>query len=128
MKTLQTFKKFKKIKQVNKTMSNALQKCPQKKGICSQLIVRKPKKPNSAERKVAKLTLTTKKELIVYIPGEKHNLIQYSNVLVHGGRVADLPGVKYKIIRGKYDCQGVEKRITARSRYGTKKWLQKVQK
>lgn len=108
-------KKFKKIK------TPALCQRPQLKGVCHKIITRSPKKPNSAVRKVAKVKLTTKKIVESYIPGEGHNLRQFSVVLIRGGRVPDLPGVKYKCIRGKYDFIGVPERKTARSRYGTKK-------
>lgn len=105
---------------INKTP--ALQKCPHKKGICLKIIQRTPKKPNSALRKIAKLKLFSNKKIITaYIPGEGHNLQDYSVVLIQGGRVKDLPGVKYHIIRGKFDLQGLKARITSRSRYGTKK-------
>lgn len=110
-------KRFKK-KVLNKTP--ALEKCPQKKGICLKLVVRTPKKPNSALRKLAKLKLSNKKILYAYIPGEGHNLQEYSTVLIRGGRVKDLPGVKYHIIRGKFDFSGLKNRKTSRSKYGTK--------
>lgn len=105
---------------INKTP--ALQKSPQKKGICLKMIIRTPKKPNSALRKIAKLKLfSNKKTVTAYIPGEGHNLQDYSVVLIQGGRVKDLPGVKYHIIRGKLDLQGLKKRVTSRSKYGAKK-------
>jgi len=104
-----------------KTKSPALKMSPQKKGVCLKVYTRTPKKPNSAIRKVAKIKLSTKKVVEAYIPGEGHNLRQYSVVLIRGGRVPDLPGVKYKCIRGKLDFQGVKNRKTARSRYGVKK-------
>jgi small subunit ribosomal protein S12 len=110
-------RKTKKIK----TKTPALLKNPQIKGICTKVFMRTPKKPNSAMRKVAKVKLTTKKTVEAYIPGEGHNLRQYSVVLIRGGRVPDLPGVKYKIIRGKYDLQPVKNRKTSRSKYGVKK-------
>lgn len=94
---------------------------PQCKGVCVKVFTRTPKKPNSALRKVVKLKLTTGKKVEAYIPGEGHNLQEYSVVLMRGGRVQDLPGVKYHLIRGKYDFQGVKSRKTARSLYGTKK-------
>lgn len=94
---------------------------PQVKGVCLKIIIRKPKKPNSAQRKVAKLKLSTKKKVEAYIPGEGHTLQQYSVVLIRGGRVKDLPGVKYHIIRGKYDFLGVKNRKSSRSKYGVKK-------
>jgi small subunit ribosomal protein S12 len=99
----------------------ALEKCPQKKGVTIKVVIVTPKKPNSALRKVAKLRLSTNRVVSAYIPGEGHNLQQYSTVLMRGGRVKDLPGLKYHIIRGKYDFKGIEKRKTARSKYGTKK-------
>jgi small subunit ribosomal protein S12 len=116
----QLYKKKRKEKnKINKTP--ALQKCPQKKGICTKLVLRTPKKPNSALRKLAKLRLTNKKLVYAYIPGEGHNLKEYSSVLIRGGRVKDLPGIKYHIIRGKLDFPGLSKRKTSRSKYGTKK-------
>lgn len=95
--------------------------CPQKKGVCFRVYTRTPKKPNSALRKVAKIRLTNSTEIIAYIPGEGHNLQEHSVVLVRGGRVKDLPGVKYKVIRGTLDLQGVMTRKQARSKYGAKK-------
>ena len=99
----------------------ALDKMPQKKGVCLKVYTRTPKKPNSALRKVAKIKLSNKKRVEAYIPGIGHNLQQYSVVLMRGGRVKDLPGVRYHLIRGKYDCQSVKNRKTRRSLYGTKK-------
>nr|YP_009495502.1 ribosomal protein S12 [Toxarium undulatum]AWQ64149.1 ribosomal protein S12 [Toxarium undulatum] len=98
----------------------ALIKCPQKKGVCLKLVIRTPKKPNSALRKLAKLRLTNNKVVMAYIPGEGHNLQPYSTVLIRGGRVKDLPGVKYHIVRGKLDLFGLKNRKTSRSKYGTK--------
>jgi small subunit ribosomal protein S12 len=115
-------KKRKLKKKLDKTP--ALTKCPQKKGICTKLVLRTPKKPNSALRKLAKLRLTNKKLVYAYIPGEGHNLKEYSTVLIRGGRVKDLPGVKYHIVRGVLDFSGLNKRKTSRSKYGTKR-LQK---
>lgn len=94
---------------------------PQKRGVCTVVKTMTPKKPNSALRKVARVRLSNKVEVTAYIQGEGHNLAEHSIVLVRGGRVKDLPGVKYHIVRGKYDCQGVEKRRTSRSKYGTKR-------
>jgi len=108
-------------KKRKKNKTPALFYNPQVKGVCSKIFTRTPKKPNSAIRKVAKIKLSTKKVVEAYIPGEGHNLRQYSVVLIRGGRVPDLPGVKYKCIRGKLDFQGVKNRKTARSRYGVKK-------
>lgn len=99
----------------------ALDQCPQKKGVCFRVYTRTPKKPNSALRKVAKIRLTNSAEIIAYIPGEGHNLQEHSVVLVRGGRVKDLPGVKYKVVRGTLDLQGVMTRKQARSKYGAKK-------
>lgn len=99
----------------------ALFKNPQVKGVCTKIFTRSPKKPNSAVRKVAKVKLSTKKHVESYIYGEGHNLRQFSVVLIRGGRVPDLPGVKYKCIRGKYDFLGVVNRQSARSKYGKKK-------
>ena len=110
--------KRKKKKKLNKTP--ALENCPQKKGICSKLVVRTPKKPNSALRKLVKLRLTNQKRVYAYIPGEGHNLQEYSIVLMRGGRVKDLPGIKYHLIRGKLDLAGLKNRKTSRSKYGTK--------
>jgi small subunit ribosomal protein S12 len=99
----------------------ALEGCAQKKGICVRVFIRTPKKPNSALRKVARVRLSNKKRVTAYIPGEGHNLQEYSTVLMRGGRVKDLPGVKYHLIRGKFDFSGIKNRKTSRSKYGTKK-------
>ena len=99
----------------------ALQSCPQRKGVCLKIFIRTPKKPNSAKRKLAKIRLTNKKIISGYIPGEGHNLQEHSVVLIRGGRVKDVPGLKYKIIRGVYDFEGLKQRKQARSKYGTKK-------
>jgi small subunit ribosomal protein S12 len=106
-------------KTINKTP--ALQACSQKKGICLKVFTRTPKKPNSGLRKVARVRLTNNLKVTAYIPGEGHNLQEYSTVLMRGGRVQDLPGVKYHLIRGKLDFIGVKERKTSRSKYGTKK-------
>jgi small subunit ribosomal protein S12 len=98
----------------------ALQKCPQKRGVCLRVYTKTPKKPNSACRKVAKIKLSTGKKVDAYIPGEGHNLQQYSVILIRGGRTPDLPGIKYRLIRGKYDFKGVKNRKTSRSCYGVK--------
>ena len=105
----------------NKSKTPALRACPQKRGVCTRVYTVTPKKPNSALRKVARVRLTTGQEVTAYIPGEGHNLQEHSIVLVRGGRVKDLPGIRYKIIRGVLDCQGVGPRKKSRSRYGTKK-------
>lgn len=108
-------------KKIFKSKTPALLANPQRKGICVKIFTRTPKKPNSALRKVAKIKLSRGKKLESYIPGEGHNLREYSVVLMRGGRVADLPGVKYHLIRGKLDFHGVKSRKTSRSQYGTKK-------
>lgn len=118
-----TYNQLCRKKRKNKTKINktpALQRAPQKKGVCLKLVIRAPKKPNSALRKLAKLSLTNKKRVYAYIPGEGHNLQPYSTVLIRGGRVKDLPGVKYHIIRGKLDLAGLTKRKTSRSKYGAR--------
>ena len=117
----QLCKKKKRVSKTWKSKTPALEKNPQKKGVCVRVFIRAPKKPNSANRKVAKLKLKKKVSIDVYIPGEGHNLQEYSVALMRGGRTPDLPGVKYRLIRGKYDLQGVKSRKCARSRYGTKK-------
>ena len=99
----------------------ALQACPQKRGVCTRVYTTTPKKPNSALRKVAKVRLTNGQEVISYIPDEGHKLQEHSVVLVRGGRVKDLPGVRYHIVRGPLDCSGVEKRRRSRSKYGVKR-------
>ncbi len=99
----------------------ALEFSPQKKGVCVKIFLRTPKKPNSALRKLARLTLTNGKKINAYIPGEGHKLQEYSTVLVRGGRVKDLPGIKYHLVRGKLDFLGLKNRKTSRSKYGTKK-------
>lgn len=104
-----------------KTKTPALQGCPQRRGVCTQVKTTTPKKPNSALRKIARVRLTNGIEVTAYIPGIGHNLQEHSIVLVRGGRVKDLPGVRYKIIRGALDAAGVTDRKQARSRYGTKK-------
>jgi len=104
-----------------KSKSPSLQGCPQKRGVCVRVYTTTPKKPNSALRKVAKVRLTNGIEVIAYIPGEGHNLQEHSIVLVRGGRVKDLPGVRYHIIRGALDTAGVEGRKQGRSKYGAKK-------
>ena len=99
----------------------ALQQCPQKRAVCTRVYTTTPKKPNSALRKVAKVRLTNQREVISYIPGEGHNLQEHSVVLIRGGRVKDLPGVRYHIIRGVLDTQGVKDRRQSRSKYGAKR-------
>jgi small subunit ribosomal protein S12 len=104
-----------------KSKSPALKGCPQRRGVCTRVYIMTPKKPNSALRKVAKVKLTSGYEVTCYIPGIGHNLQEHSIVLVRGGRVKDLPGVRYHIIRGVLDAAGVENRRQSRSKYGTKK-------
>jgi small subunit ribosomal protein S12 len=104
-----------------KSKSRALDACPQRRGVCTRVYTTTPKKPNSALRKVAKVRLTNKVEVIAYIPGEGHNLQEHSIVLIRGGRVKDLPGVRYHIVRGSLDTAGVKDRKKSRSKYGTKK-------
>ena len=105
----------------SRSKSPALENCPQRRGVCLQVMTRTPKKPNSALRKVAKVRLTNGTEIIAYIPDEGHNLQEHSIVLVRGGRVKDLPGVRYHIVRGTLDALGVEKRRRSRSKYGVKR-------
>ena len=104
-----------------KSKSPALNNSPFRRGVCVQVMIRTPKKPNSAQRKCAKVRLTNGQEVITYIPDEGHKLQEHSVVLVRGGRVKDLPGVRYHIVRGPLDCSGVEKRRRSRSKYGVKR-------
>ena len=104
-----------------RTKMPALQECPQKRGVCTRVYTTTPKKPNSALRKVARVRLTNGYEVISYIPGEGHNLQEHSVVMIRGGRVKDLPGVRYHIIRGTLDTQGVKDRRQRRSKYGAKR-------
>lgn len=106
---------------VDKKKTPALKGNPQKRGVCTRVYTTTPKKPNSALRKVARVRLSSGIEVTAYIPGEGHNLQEHSIVLIRGGRVRDLPGVRYKIIRGAYDCAAVQNRKKARSRYGAKR-------
>jgi len=105
----------------SRSLSRALQKCPQRRGVCTRVFTTTPKKPNSALRKVARVRLTNHMEVNAYIPGEGHNLQEHSIVLIRGGRVKDVPGVRYHIIRGTLDAQGVEDRKRGRSKYGAKR-------
>lgn len=107
-------------KRVNKSKAPVLEACPQKRGVCLQVKTQTPKKPNSALRKIARVRLSNGKEVTAYIPGEGHNLQEHSIVLVRGGRVRDLPGVRYKIVRGTLDTMGVDSRKQGRSKYGKK--------
>ena len=108
-------------KLTKKSKSAALDSCPQRRGVCTRVYTTTPKKPNSAMRKVAKVRLTNGYEVISYIPGEQHNLQEHSVVLIRGGRVKDLPGVRYHILRGVLDTQGVKDRKQRRSKYGAKR-------
>ncbi|WP_110503601.1 30S ribosomal protein S12 [Candidatus Karelsulcia muelleri] len=121
MPTIQQLIKKGREKITNKSKSLALNRCPQRRGVCTRVYTTTPKKPNSAMRKVARVKLTNGKEVNAYIPGEGHNLQEHSLVLIRGGRVKDLPGVRYHIIRGALDTAGVQDRKKARSKYGTKK-------
>ena len=121
MPTINQLVRFGRKKIKKKTKSPALMGCPQRRGVCTRVMTITPKKPNSALRKIARVRLTNGIEITAYIPGEGHNLQEHSVVLVRGGRVKDLPGVRYHIIRGALDTAGVEKRKKARSKYGTKK-------
>lgn len=112
--------KYPRIKKIKKNKTPVLKGNPQRKGICIKVYTRTPKKPNSAIRKVAKIKLSKGEKIESYIPGEGHTLQQYGIVLIRGGRVPDLPGVKYHLIRGKYDLKCVARRKQARSKYGTK--------
>ncbi|HNZ37917.1 MAG TPA: 30S ribosomal protein S12 [Candidatus Latescibacteria bacterium] len=103
------------------TKSPDLRRCPQRQGVCTQVKTTTPKKPNSALRKIARVRLTTGREVTAYIPGEGHNLVEHSLVLIRGGRVTDLPGVRYHIVRGVQDAAGVANRHKSRSKYGTKR-------
>lgn len=107
--------------QKKRTKSPALKACPQRRGVCTRVMTFTPKKPNSALRKVARVRLTTGIEVTAYIPGEGHNLQEHNVVLIRGGRVKDLPGVRYHIIRGTLDTLGVDKRRKSRSKYGAKR-------
>ena len=108
-------------KPIKKRKARALDKCPQRRGVCLQVKTATPKKPNSALRKIARVRLTNNAEITAYIPGVGHNLQEHSLVLVRGGRVKDLPGVRYHILRGTHDASGVQNRRRSRSKYGTKK-------
>ncbi|MGM0589813.1 MAG: 30S ribosomal protein S12 [Bacteroidota bacterium] len=121
MPTIQQLIRKGRKSKVSKTTAPALQNCPQKRGVCVRVYTTTPKKPNSALRKVARVRLTNGIEVTAYIPGEGHNLQEHSIVLIRGGRVKDLPGVRYHIVRGTLDTAGVEDRKQGRSHYGTKK-------
>eukprot|EP01033_Poteriospumella_lacustris_P023464 gene23464-gene11121 len=121
MPTIQQLVRSTRQKEKKGSKAPALVACPQRRGICTRVYTTTPKKPNSAIRKVARVKLTSGYEITAYIPGEGHNLQEHSIVLVRGGRVKDLPGVRYKIIRGSLDCIGVKNRQQGRSKYGTRK-------
>ena len=120
MPTINQLVKKGRKKVIVKSKSRALDSCPQKRGVCTRVYTTTPKKPNSALRKVAKVRLTNGIEVIAYIPGEGHNLQEHSIVMIRGGRVKDLPGVRYHIIRGTLDTSGVADRRQGRSKYGAK--------
>ena len=121
MPTIQQLVRKGRKSSVKKSKSLALSACPQRRGVCTRVYTTTPKKPNSAMRKVARVRLTNGYEVNAYIPGEGHNLQEHSVVLIRGGRVKDLPGVRYHILRGNLDTQGVANRKKRRSLYGTKK-------
>jgi small subunit ribosomal protein S12 len=119
--TIQQLVRHGRKSQVKKTKSPALMNCPQRRGVCLRVYTTTPKKPNSALRKVARLRLTNSIEATAYIPGVGHNLQEHSIVLIRGGRIKDLPGVRYRVIRGTLDTAGVADRRRSRSKYGTKR-------
>ena len=121
MPTIQQLVRNGRQDKVKKNMTPALEGSPQRRGVCTRVFTTTPKKPNSALRKVARVRLTSGIEVTAYIPGEGHNLQEHSIVLVRGGRVKDLPGVRYHIVRGTLDATGVEKRRRSRSKYGVKR-------
>lgn len=128
MPTINQLVRIGRTRKPNKSKAPALQGCPQRRGVCLRVYVTNPKKPNSANRKVCRVRLSNGEQVIAYIPGEDHNLAEHSNVLVRGGRVKDLPGVRYHVIRGALDCSGVapigdkkKPRNQGRSRYGVKR-------
>lgn len=115
------YSRQRRLPKIRKTKSPALKQCPQKRGVCTRVYTMTPKKPNSGIRKIARVRLTNKMEVIAYIAGEGHNLQEHSVVLIRGGRVPDLPGIRYHIIRGSLDTAGVTDRKQSRSRYGVKR-------
>ena len=121
MPTINQLVRFGRQNKVKKSKSRALSACPQRRGVCLQVTTRTPKKPNSALRKIARVRLTNGQEITAYIGGEGHNLQEHSVVLVKGGRVRDLPGVRYHIVRGALDSLGVNNRKQGRSKYGAKR-------
>ena len=128
MLTIQQLIRKGRKKIISKSKSPALEGCPQLKGVCTRVYTTKPRKPNSSMKKMARVRLSNKKEVSVYIPGEGHNLQEHSIVLVRGGGVKDLPGVSYRIVRGSLDTSGVEGRSKSRSKYGTKRIKKKKKK
>lgn len=121
MPTIQQLVRSERQRYEKKTKSPALKSCPQRRGVCTRVYTTTPKKPNSALRKVARVRLTSGFEVTAYIPGIGHNIQEHSVVLIRGGRVKDLPGVRYHIVRGTLDSAGVKERQNSRSKYGTKK-------
>ena len=121
MPTINQLVRKPRVRQVSRNKVPAMQGCPQKRGVCTRVYTVTPKKPNSALRKVARVRLTNQQEVICYIPGEGHNLQEHSVVMIRGGRVKDLPGVRYHIIRGTLDTQGIQDRRQRRSKYGAKR-------
>jgi small subunit ribosomal protein S12 len=121
MPTIQQLVRKGRTKLIDKSKAPALDSCPQRRGVCVRVYTTTPKKPNSAMRKVARVKLVNQKEVNAYIPGEGHNLQEHSIVLIRGGRVKDLPGVRYHIIRGALDASGVDGRLASRSLYGAKR-------
>lgn len=128
MPTIQQLVRKGRVRVTEKSKSPALDSCPQRRGVCVRVYTTTPKKPNSAMRKVARVRLTNGKEVNAYIPGEGHNLQEHSIVLIRGGRVKDLPGVRYHLVRGTLDAAGVNGRSQRRSKYGTKKAKQSSKK
>ena len=128
MATLNQLYRVKRKKKKKKNSTPALEKCPQKRGICIKVFTRTPKKPNSAIRKLVRLRLSNGLRIMAYIPGEGHNLQEYSTAIIRGGRVKDLPGIKYHLVRGKLDFKGIKLRKTSRSKYGTKIILKSFKK
>ena len=121
MPTINQLVRFGRKQKIYRSKSRALDKCPAKRGVCLQVKTMTPKKPNSALRKIARVRLSNGREVTAYIPGEGHNLQEHSIVLVRGGRVRDLPGVRYHVVRGTLDAAGVEDRRQGRSKYGAKR-------
>ena len=119
MPTIQQLVRFERVANKKKTKSPALKSCPQRRGVCTRVYTTTPKKPNSALRKVARVRLTSGFEVTAYIPGIGHELQEHTAVLIRGGRVKDLPGVKYHIVRGHFDCQFLAQKRSSRSKYGT---------